>query len=403
MVKVGFDLVKMLSPLELSQFFTEYWEQNLLFIPRNEPDFYAELLTFSDLDKIISSYGLRYPSFRLVKTGTSIPPSSYTYNLPWGGDSFTRQIDTEALFSEYRKGATVVIQALHSNWVPLALFCRNLEMFFNCPVQTNIYLTPKHSQGFAAHYDTHDVFVLQVSGSKRWRIYEGPVHLPDRSQPFKSDLTKPGKLLLDQVLNAGDMLYLPRGFIHEGLTSDNDSLHITAGIIAYTWLDIFSEAVALCKEDAEFRRSLPPGFALNPEETGPLLSSRFPGLLQKFNDASTLDKLVERITERFIDTRRPILDGQLNQLRAVESLDEASLLERRPGILYRVLAEQDSVSLIYNGKKITFPGYVEPALQFILRQESNQFKVSALPGGLDIAGKLVMVRRLVREGFLVLG
>src|SRR5215210_9013231 len=129
MVKVGFDILKMLSPLEVSQFFNEYWEQNLLFIPRTDPDFYAELLTFSELDKIITGYGLRYPSLRLVKTGTSIPISSYTYDLPWGGDSFTRLIDSQALFSQYQQGATIVIQALHTNWVPLSIFCRNLEMF----------------------------------------------------------------------------------------------------------------------------------------------------------------------------------------------------------------------------------------------------------------------------------
>lgn len=397
-MKVGFDLAKMISPLDSRQFFEEYWEQNMLLIPRENSGFYNELLTMADIDRIISTSGLRYPSLTMVKSGVSIPSSKFTFNMPWTGDSFSRVIDPEVVFSEYHQGATVVMQALHTNWLPLGLFCRNLETFFNCPVQTNIYMTPKHSQGFAAHYDTHDVFVLQVEGAKRWRIYEGPIHLPDRSQPFKTANVSPGKLLLDQELKAGDMLYLPRGFIHEGLTSDNDSLHITVGIISYTWVDIFNEAVAEIKKDPAFHASLPPGFAL---QDGALPQEKFAELLQKFSETANLDKLSGKIASRFISGRRPILDGQLNQLRNLDHLDANSRLERRPGILCKLETGEDSVTLFYTGKKVTFPGFVEPALRFILEQGHESFSLAVLPGRLDEAGKLVLARRLVKEGFLV--
>ncbi len=401
MVKVGFNLSQVLSPLDLSRFLEEYWEQNLLYIPRETPDYYAELLTMPDIDRLISSSGLRYPSLRLVKNGVSIPSTSYTYNMPWGGDSFSRMIDSEVVFSEFYQGATLVLQALHTNWVPLALFCRNLETFFNYPVQTNIYLTPRHSQGFSAHYDTHDVFVLQVAGAKRWRIYEGPIHLPDRSQAFKASETAPGRLLLDQELKAGDMLYLPRGFIHEGLTSDSDSLHITVGIISYTWVDIFNEALSLVKTDPEFRASLPPGFIRQDAPGAGLPSGHFAALLQKFNEAAVLDKLAGKIADRFMSSRKPILDGQLNQLRLLERLHAASRLERRSGILCKLEPGDNSISLVYTGKEVTFPGFVEKTLRFILRQEDRSFMVADLPQELDEAGRLVLARRLVREGFLV--
>lgn len=401
MVKVGFNLAQVLSPLDISRFLKEYWEQNLLYIPRENPDYYAELLTMTDLDRVISTFGLRYPSLRLVKNGVSIPSTKYTYNMPWGGDSFSQVIDSEVVFSEFYQGTTVVMQALHSNWVPLAQFCRNLETFFNYPVQTNIYMTPKQSQGFSAHYDTHDVFVLQVVGAKRWRVYEGPIHLPDRSQAFKASETVPGKLLLEQELKAGDMLYLPRGFIHEGLTSDNDSLHITVGIISYTWVDIFNEAVSLLKTDPEFRASLPPGFALHAGADNRLSQDHFNGLMQKFTEAAGLDKLAGKIGDRFISSRKPILDGQLNQLRSLENLDAASQLERRPGILCKLEPDDNSISLLYTGKKVTLPGFVENTLRYILRQEDRSFTIADLPQEIDEPGRLVLVRRLVREGFLV--
>ncbi|MBN9391694.1 MAG: hypothetical protein J0I20_26910 [Chloroflexi bacterium] len=397
MVKVGFNLAQVLSPLDLSRFFNEYWEQTLLYIPRENPAYYAELLSMSDMDRIIATFGLRAPSLRLVKNGESIPLAKYTYNMPWGGDSFSRVIDSEVVFSEFYQGATVVMQALHTNFLPLALFCRNLETFFNYPVQTNIYMTPKHSQGFSAHYDTHDVFVLQVAGAKRWRVYEGALKLPDRSQAFKKTETAPGKLLFDQELKAGDMLYLPRGFIHEGLTSDSDSLHITVGIISYTWVDIFNEAISLIKTDPAFRESLPPGYI---SQEGGLPAEKFAALLQKFNEAANLDKLTGKIADRFISSRRPLLDGQLNQLRLLDSLDANSPLERRPGILCKLEPGDNAVSLVYTGKRVAFPGFVENTLRFILRQEGRSFTVSDLPDELDEAGRLVLVRRLVKEGFL---
>lgn len=398
MVKVGFNLTQVLSPLEVSHFFKEYWEQNLLYIPREDPDYYNELLTMGDMDRIIATSGLRYPSLRLVKEGVSIPLTRYTYNMPWGGDAFSRVIDSEVVFSEFYQGATVIMQALHTNWLPLALFCRNLETFFNYPVQTNIYMTPKHSQGFSAHYDTHDVFVLQVAGSKRWRVYEGEIKLPDRSQAFKAGETKPGPLLLDQELKAGDILYLPRGFIHEGLTSDSDSLHITVGILSYTWVDIFNEAVSLIKTDPAFRTSLPPGF-IQQEEGLP--AEHFAALMQKFNEAAVLEKLAGKIANRFISSRKPILDEQLNQLRLLDKLELGSQLERRPGLLCKLEPGENTVSLVFTGKKITFPGFVENTLRFILRQEDRAFRAADLPEELDEAGRLVLVRRLVREGFLI--
>ncbi len=401
MVKVGFNLAQVLSPLDVAGFFKEYWEQNLLYISRENPDYYSELLTMNNIDQIISSFGLRYPSLRLVKNGVSTPSSKYTYNMPWGGDSFSQVIDREVVFSEFYSGSTVVMQALHNNWLPLALFCRNLETFFNYPVQTNIYMTPKHSQGFSAHYDTHDVFVLQVAGAKRWRIYEGPIQLPDRSQAFKATETTPGKLLLDQELKAGDMLYLPRGFIHEGLTSDSDSLHITVGIISYTWVDLFNEAVSLVKADPAFRSSLPPGFIQQVTSGNGLSADHFAALMQKFTDTAVLDKLVGKIAHRFISNRKPLLDGQLNQLRSLDNLSLVSQLERRPGILCQLETDDKTVSLVYTGKKVSFPVFVENTLRYIVRQENRSFTIVDMPPELDEAGRLVLVRRLVREGFLV--
>lgn len=238
------EFARLIGPVEVDQFFSEYWEKKPLIISRNQPDFYAALLSLSDVDNIITSKQLRFPAIGLVKGGVRIPPSQYTSDLPWGNNTFTGVINVDKVLNEYQQGATIILEALHQRWRPLRQFCQELEKYLNYPVQANIYLTPKGSQGFAPHYDTHDVFALQTAGSKHWRIYGSPVELPGSGQPYEPACFEPGKPLHEFDFNSGDFMYIPRGFIHEALTSESISLHITVGVTSYTWADVFSEALS---------------------------------------------------------------------------------------------------------------------------------------------------------------
>ena len=156
-----------------------------------------------------------------------------------------------------RSGATVVLQALHHTHPPLAAFCRLLEADLEQPVQANAYFTPRGSQGLPVHHDTHDVFCLQVAGRKRWLVYEPALELPLRNQRYRPELGEPGEPVLDLVLEPGDTLYMPRGWLHEALTSDEDSLHLTIGVNVYTWLDALRAALDACADELELRRSVP--------------------------------------------------------------------------------------------------------------------------------------------------
>jgi hypothetical protein len=64
------------------------------------------------------------------------------------------------------------------------------------------------------------------------------------------------------------------------------------------------------------------------------------------------------------------------------------------------LVEQDgSVSLVFEGRELTFPAHARDEVAAIAEAESP-FSILDLPGSLDDAGRLVLARRLVREGFL---
>ena len=96
-------------------------------------------------------------------------------------------------------------------------------------------------------------------------------------------------------------------------------------------------------------------------------------------------------------TRRPVLGGQLTQLRALASLDVDTIVERRPTVLF----DLDVTTLSFEGKDLTLPDEAAEELAFVAHAE-EPFTPAELPGDLDDEGRLVLVRRLVREGFLVL-
>jgi cupin superfamily protein len=194
---------------------------------------------------------------------------------------------------------------------------------------------------------------------------------------------EPGEPVLDVTLQAGDTLYLPRGWLHEAKTSETDSLHLTVGVNVYTWMDAFRAALDSCSREVGFRRSPDEGSAED------LL-----GLLATHLEPERVER---RRRRKLVHSRRPILGGQLTQLRALESLDVDTSVERRPTVLFDLAG----TTLSFEGKDLDFPSEAAEELAFAA-QSDEPFAPGDLPGDLDDEGRLVLVRRLVREGFLVL-
>jgi bifunctional lysine-specific demethylase and histidyl-hydroxylase NO66 len=339
------------------------------------------------VERLVSSGLLRYPAFRLVKADAKLDPREYTSDLPWRPSAFTGAANVERVAAEFAGGATIVLQALHLSHLPLALFCRELEARLGHPVQANAYYTPRSAQGLPVHHDTHDVLVLQLAGEKRWLVYEPALELPLKNQHYSSELGEPGEAVLDLTLRPGDTLYLPRGWLHEALTSEPDSLHLTLGINAYTVRDAVRAAVEAAEDAVELRRAVP--------ADGAFLDDPLELVAERLDP----EAVAARMRERFLATRRPILDGQLAQLRRLDALTAETPLERRASVIADLHAEDDRIVLAFEGKRVTFPAHAGEEVAFMVMTAAS-FSARQLPGQLDDAGRLVLVRRLIREGFL---
>jgi hypothetical protein len=280
-----------------------------------------------------------------------------------------------------------VLQALHLHWRPAALYCRELETTLLCPAQANAYSTPACAQGFGVHHDTHDVLVLQVAGRKRWRLYEPLLELPLKTQRWSDELGDPGEPVDDVTLEAGDTLYLPRGWPHEAVAADAHSLHITVGLHPQTRIDALRDALSECAGEVEFRRALDADGMLPPE------------LLERLAARLRPEAVVRRARRRFVDSRRAILGGQIVQLRAVDAIELSTPLQRRPTVISDLDTTGTGVTLRFEGKEMRFPPQAGAAVAFA-HAAGDPFSAAELPGTLDEAGRLVLVKRLVREGFL---
>ena len=312
----------------------------------------------------------------------------YAEDIPWTPTSFSGSAQVERVASQFEGGATIVLQALQLQHPPLAEFCRELERELAHPVQANAYYTPASAQGFKVHHDTHDVLCLQVEGEKRWLVYPPVLELPLKNQKYSPELGEPGEPVMDVTMRAGDTLYLPRGWLHQAMTSDTASLHLTVGINVATWRDAVRAAVdEAAEEDVVFRRGVGADGAA-PE-----------GLFDALAQRLTPEAVARRQRRSFVESRRTIRGDVFDQLRALEDLDSGTELERRETVIADLDVDDREARLSFEGQKLSLPARVEAELKYVLRVD-GPFTAADLPGRLDEESRLVLVRRLVREGLL---
>ena len=381
----------LISPLTKEDFFERYWERETLVVKRGRPDYLESLLSLRDIDRVITTLDRRYPDIVLKNADSRVADTEYT--LAGGA------LNVAKLYQLFERGSTVALAFLDTVLPTLTLFCRGLEGEFSFPFQTNVYMTPPGAQGAAPHYDTHDVFVLQVAGSKKWTIFGTPLESPLAAQDFDPSVHQLGDCTLEFELEQGDVAYIPRGVGHEARSTDTISLHITAGILRYTWADLLLEQVAsACLTQPALRKALPPGFAVSGFNRA-AAEQKAAELLEQAATSANFHAALDSFIEKFLAACPPMLEGQMEQLAALERLTVDSLVGARAGVISRLETSGESVSVECYGRRITFPPQTREAVRFAL--SNHRFVLGALPGDLDDAGKLTLVRRLIREGLVI--
>lgn len=296
------DLNYILEPVINDKFFEDYWEKEILYLDRNDKRYFEGLFSIDDLDIIVASGHLRYPSLKLSKDGLPLDKAQYTLrSVQRGGDTFDFEVDIDAVHRYYTEGATIRLMALEKNWMSTINLKNVLEQQLGHTVQINAYLTPPNSSGIALHYDPHDVFVLQISGEKDWLVYNSPYKLPLPNDVIRK---QPDELLLDTTLMPGGVLYIPRGFYHVAKTTKSHSLHLTIGLKVIRVVDVLrsylDHLLTEKSQELQFRKSLSPNLIGSKEArkiSAEVLESCLSDLLQDFDSMQGIERAVETFRE----------------------------------------------------------------------------------------------------------
>lgn len=232
------EVLSRLTGLGGQDFADGYWDRRHLHSTARAGESFGDIFSLAAAEELITRRGLRTPFLRLVRDGTAIPRARFTASGGVGA-TIDDQIDDARVRDEFAHGATIVLQGLHRTWAPIGALARALAAELGHPVQCNGYITPSGNQGFAAHYDVHDVFVVQIHGAKDWILHEPIRPHPLRSEPVDHHKPEVRKAAAQDpiatfTLTEGDCLYLPRGFIHAARANAGISIHLTLGVHPWT-------------------------------------------------------------------------------------------------------------------------------------------------------------------------
>ncbi|KAM3861032.1 ribosomal oxygenase 1 [Diretmus argenteus] len=297
----------LIHPIPAKTFFRDTWEKKPILVKRQDPDYYKGLFSTAEFDRILRQDDVQY--------GVNLDVTSYTkgkrttHNPPGRALPFT-------VWDFYQRGCSLRMlnpQAFSSVvWNVLSI----LQEQFGSMAGANVYLTPPGTQGFAPHYDDIEAFVVQLEGKKRWRVYNPRTEdevLPVLSSPNFSQ-AEIGKPILEVVLEAGDLLYFPRGFIHQGdCLPDTHSLHITVSSYQKnSWGDLLAKVVPAAlevalEEDVEYRQGLPLDYLTymgvqNSDKDDPRRAkffSRIESLMKKLTSYAPVDAAVDQKARDF--------------------------------------------------------------------------------------------------------
>ncbi|HEY0557275.1 MAG TPA: cupin domain-containing protein [Thermoanaerobaculia bacterium] len=384
---------ELVAPLEPAVFFRDYWQKQI-FLGSSAASV-GSLVSLADLEFLLTSLTTPGPDWiQVVKAGSTRATSSFCTV-----ESF---VSLPKIYGAFAAGYTIQLAKMHKRSAPVGRLCRSADIAFTAAgmplahrVGSHLYLTPAHSVGFSPHYDSHDVFVVQVQGTKRWKIYGALEEFPVEMQQGDVPRDRLPPLSHDILLEAGQVLYVPRGIFHEALAEDRHSIHVTLDVFPYTWADLVAR---LMRAEGRFRAALPVG-TWTEDGISPALAAGLRERLDELLAAGDLAGVASGMLEDFVgglDTLPADGLGQLLDLEAVVTLD--TVLARRPGSFAQIIAKNGNLELRFPSSGFGGPAALVPVFRFL--RDSPRFAVRDLPSLLSGESKLAIAKELIREGFL---
>lgn len=379
---------RLLAPITPTEFFRDYWQKDRLLVGRQSKEYFDYLLTVDDLDRLLSEIALPATQVNLGMNAVGVPREAYSEG---------RFILPDKVMRLHREGNTIILRAMHF-WLPkLRALCEAMEELFLCDAQTNIYLTPENTQSSYPHWDAHDIFVIQIAGSKRWELHECEMQLPLPRYEFDPAKHSVGRKIGEVHLRAGDIAYIPRGCAHSP-KADDYSVHISLGVKVKTWADVLSRMMGDYIDSTRMcREALPIDFAKGEYDIARCLDD-LPRFARSFMADAKLQDMFAGFKQEFLSSRRTNTGGVLSSIARSGEVDLDTVVHIPDGSFVSI--DADNGSAILNGVRLQFDRVLSEPLEFL--GGVKRCRVRDLPAESD-AHKLALAQKLVDEGCVVAG
>ena len=381
-----------------TEFLRDTYERTFLHLEGRPPNVFAALFSLTAAEQVLWEQEAHLNDFvRYHNHGRDVVPPSHVAQL-----DILRWI-----VKEYAAGTTLIMNGLEDRHLPIAKCVRDLEIGFGFPVSAAAYLTPTGARAFGIHFDTHDVVIAQVEGSKTYDLYEhtSVPRLPLRRQQAEVNAIEDLVPVATVELKPGETLYMPRGLIHVAKTSDQHSLHITFSLHPPKIADFGSTVVELAAElNPELRTSAPS--SKDDAHLVDLLSA----LNRVLNVSLTVEDVLLRQRRRFVAGLRKLPSKRMLDQPLLINLQLDDFVEKAPGAVSVSHINDDELRLGVSGLErmkdtsrnpasLGMPAALVPAIAFI-EASVGQFQIKDLPGAISEGSKVVMAKHLIREGLL---
>lgn len=406
-----FNIQSLLAPISWPQFIEDYWQHKPLRVNTNQPGRFDSLVGIDDVDFLVATNGGQ----------DDFPISVVGSHMDHGVDESDRSSDRrhwtiEHVYARLAKGATIRIGNMPRYQASIARLAAVFEAALSTDISINLYLTPARARAFEAHYDNHDVFIIQVAGRKRWRIYpqaqQWPVEVVHRGRIDWNRRALPGEknaqppvspteseLLHDWVIHPGEVLYIPRGYVHQVCTLDDaHSLHLTVAAPVLTWYEVLVHSLmSVYHRSPELRQALPPDFINNPQAANSHLPNVLKALDQQLSQAD-LKASIRELGLRYVNSRQGDWQGMAADILQTDKVDLDTPLHIPESLIYTLRKDPTQILLLFNGRHVPIPIRCESMLNHVL--ENKHFIARNLPTQLSDQSRLIFARSLLEQGFL---
>ncbi|MBU3023092.1 cupin domain-containing protein [Aestuariibacter sp. A3R04] len=255
--------------------------------------------------------------------------------------------------------------------------------------------------GVGAHTDQYDVFLIQGKGKRRWRVGRPGKH--HTHAPHK-DLQQiaPFHPVIDVELNPGDILYIPPGWPHDGVTIEN-SLTYSIGFRAPDQNDILQQVAELVSTQNKTATRYTDPQLTSPSHPAMIKQTEISALKSMLMDYLNSEQSTSALLTMLSDQHLPeyYVDTAITPKALITALENGASLHRVNGCkpLFREIQSTQQFEFFINGEQFHTSAEHQPLLNELFRGVPLFHETLVQAKVLDDFAFIELLSILVKKGY----